>query len=83
MAALQGGRGEECRRDDVCLGLSAKAVWRTGDINAAPLANNMLLDRDAERWRKQVEGLKAEVGACAATEHCNPFRPWRPLCVDL
>lgn len=52
---------------------AAKAVWRTGDINAAPLANNMLLDRDAERWRKQVEGLKAEVGACAATEALQPI----------
>jgi hypothetical protein len=61
---------------------AAKAVWRTGDINAAPLANNMLLDRDAERWRKQVEGLKAERRLRCDRGIATHFGR-RPLCVDL
>ncbi|ATQ43101.1 serine hydrolase domain-containing protein [Caulobacter mirabilis] len=52
---------------------AAKAVWRAGDINAAPLANNMLLDRDAAAWKKTIAGVKAEVGACAATEAISPI----------
>ncbi len=47
---------------------AAKSVWRTADIATAPLASNMLLDRDTGRWRKLVETLKAEVGNCAAEE---------------
>lgn len=50
----------------------AKAVWTSGDIAAAPLANNMLMDRDAAAWKSRLAALKAEVGACAATESIAP-----------
>ena len=52
---------------------AARAVWRTGDINAARLGNNVLLDRTADRWAKLVTDLKAEVGECAATEAVKPI----------
>lgn len=52
---------------------AAQAVWRSADITAAPLANNMLLDRDAGRWRRLIEALKAEVGACAADAPLQPL----------
>lgn len=42
----------------------ARAVWTSGDIAAAPLANNVLMDRDAAAWRKKIADLKAEVGVC-------------------
>ncbi|MFZ5721647.1 MAG: serine hydrolase domain-containing protein [Pseudomonadota bacterium] len=47
---------------------AARAVWRAGDIKAAPLANNVLMDRDAAAWAKRLKDLKAEVGACPADE---------------
>ena len=52
---------------------AARAVWKAGDINAAPLANNMLPDRDAPDWAKLIADLKAEVGACAASEMISPI----------
>jgi hypothetical protein len=52
---------------------AARNVWRTGDINAAPIGNNVLLDRTADRWTKLVNDLKAEVGDCAATEAIEPI----------
>lgn len=52
---------------------AARAVWRAGDIKAAPLANNMLLDRDAAAWKALLADVKAEVGACAATEAITPI----------
>lgn len=51
---------------------AARAVWRTGRIESAPLANNVLMDRDAARWRKSIADLKAEVGNCAAEEAITP-----------
>ena len=51
---------------------AARAVWRSGDINAAPLGNNMLMDRTADRWAKLVFELKSEVGDCAASEAIEP-----------
>jgi CubicO group peptidase (beta-lactamase class C family) len=51
---------------------AARTVWKTGDITAAPLANNMLMDRGAAAWRKLVTDLKAEVGACPADEAITP-----------
>jgi hypothetical protein len=51
---------------------AAKAVWRAGDIAAAPLGNNMLLDRDAARWKKAIADVKAEVGTCRTDA---PIRP--------
>ena len=47
---------------------AAKAVWRSADIKAAPLANNVLMDRSAESWRKLVNDLSAQVGVCRADE---------------
>jgi CubicO group peptidase (beta-lactamase class C family) len=52
---------------------AAKAVWRSGDIGSAPLANNMLMDRDATAWAKLIAGVKAEVGECAAAEAVRPL----------
>lgn len=52
---------------------AARAVWKAGDINAAPLANNVLLDRDAAAWKAMLAGVKAEVGACPATEPVIPL----------
>lgn len=52
---------------------SAKAVWQSGDIGAAPLANNMLMDRDATRWKASIAALKAEVGECAMEEAVSPL----------
>lgn len=51
---------------------AARAVWRSGDITAAPLANNVLMDRDPAGWRKSIDGVKAEVGPCPATEPMIP-----------
>jgi hypothetical protein len=51
---------------------AAKAVWRTGDITAAPLANNMLMDHDRAAWGKVVGDVKKEVGDCPATEAIIP-----------
>lgn len=50
----------------------AKAVWASGDIAAAPLADNVLMDRDAAAWKSRLAALKAEVGACAASESISP-----------
>ena len=51
---------------------AARAVWRSGEIAAAPLANNVLMDRDAAAWGKLISGVKSEVGACAASEPVKP-----------
>ena len=42
-------------------------------IAAAPLANNMLMDRDAAAWGKLVADVKAEVGECPASEAIKPI----------
>jgi hypothetical protein len=47
---------------------AARAVWRTADIMAAPLANNVLMDHDRAAWKKIISDVKSEVGECAATE---------------
>lgn len=52
---------------------AARAVWRSGDIAAAPLANNILMDRDAASWSKTIAGVKTEVGGCPATEAIKPI----------
>lgn len=52
---------------------AARAVWRSGDIGSAPLANNMLMDRDAAAWGKLISGVKAEVGECQASEPVKPI----------
>jgi len=52
---------------------AAIAVWRSGDIASAPLANNMLLDHEPAAWKKIVVDAKAEVGDCPATEAIKPI----------
>lgn len=52
--------------------VSTKSVWQTGTIEAAPLANNVLLDHDAEAWKRAIASLKSAVGTCAATEPVTP-----------
>ncbi len=52
---------------------AARSVWASGDIAAAPLANNVLIDRNAEAWNAMLTGLKREVGACTASEPVNPI----------
>lgn len=52
---------------------AARAVWRSGDVRSAPLANNVLLDRDADRWTKLLADVKGEVGDCAADEPIVPL----------
>ena len=52
---------------------AARAVWRSGNISAAPLANNILLDHDAAGWAKQIADVKGDVGECAASEPIKPL----------
>ena len=52
---------------------AARAVWRAGDIAAAPLANNVLLDRTAARWKTLITDLSSELGPCAADEPIKPL----------
>jgi CubicO group peptidase (beta-lactamase class C family) len=42
----------------------ARDVWQRGDPGRAPLANNVVLDRDLARRRKDVADLKKQVGTC-------------------
>jgi len=51
---------------------AARAVWRTGDIAAAPLAGNMLLDHEAGKWAAMIHAAQAEVGDCPVTEPVQP-----------
>ncbi|MCY7338438.1 MAG: beta-lactamase family protein [Sphingomonas bacterium] len=52
---------------------SARAVWRSSDITAAPLANNVLMDHDRAGWKNLIAGVKADVGDCPATEPVKPI----------
>jgi CubicO group peptidase (beta-lactamase class C family) len=52
---------------------AAKAAWVAGDPEKAPLAVNVLLDRDAARRRADIGKLKAVVGQCAMTEAIAPI----------
>ena len=52
---------------------AARRVWTTGDITAAPLANNVLMDRDAAAWKKTISGLKEEAGGCNTSEPIKPI----------
>jgi hypothetical protein len=51
---------------------AARAVWRSGDIGAAPLAMNMPLDRNAAQWKALLADLRSKVGVCAADESVQP-----------
>jgi hypothetical protein len=48
------------------------AMVQTGTIEAAPLADNILLDRDSAAWKMAIASLKAAVGMCAASEPVTP-----------
>lgn len=52
---------------------AAKAVWQRGDITAAPIANNVLMDHDRAAWAKMIGEVKAAVGDCAASEVIEPI----------
>lgn len=51
---------------------AAKTAWSAGDATAAPLANNVLLDRDAARRAREIAEVKADVGTCAMAEPIKP-----------
>ena len=51
----------------------ARSVWTSGQITAAPLANNVLMDRDADAWKAMLAGLKRDVGACNMTDAIEPI----------
>ncbi|MFL0412545.1 serine hydrolase domain-containing protein [uncultured Sphingomonas sp.] len=50
-----------------------REVWRTGDPARAPLANNVVPDRDLARRRKDVADLKKKVGACRTDAAIAPI----------
>ncbi|MEO6581980.1 MAG: serine hydrolase domain-containing protein [Sphingomicrobium sp.] len=52
---------------------NAQAVWRAGDIGTAPLANNVIMDRDRAAWAKLITEVKALTGDCAGTEAVVPI----------
>ncbi|HEV2567769.1 serine hydrolase domain-containing protein [Sphingomonas sp.] len=51
----------------------ARSIWQRGDVTGAPLANNFLLDRDADRWKAEIARVKREVGTCVASEEIEPI----------
>ena len=51
---------------------AGKRAWTAGDATAAPLANNVLLDRGAAQRRSDIAALKSKVGACAMGEPIAP-----------
>jgi CubicO group peptidase (beta-lactamase class C family) len=48
----------------------ARAIWTAGEVSnsKAGLAMNFLMDRDEPHWKRELAKLKAEVGACPASE---------------
>nr|WP_261292658.1 serine hydrolase domain-containing protein [Sphingomonas hylomeconis] len=52
---------------------AARAVWRSGEIGAAPLADNVLLDHDVAAWRAMIAGVRGVVGECAMREPVVPI----------
>jgi CubicO group peptidase (beta-lactamase class C family) len=50
----------------------ARTVWRAGDPARAPLASNVVLDRDLARRRKDIADLKQQVGACRTDAPIKP-----------
>lgn len=51
----------------------ARTIWQRGSVDGAPLANNFLLDRGADRWRAQIAAVKRNVGTCPGTEPIEPI----------
>ncbi|MES2988938.1 MAG: serine hydrolase domain-containing protein [Pseudomonadota bacterium] len=52
---------------------AAQKAWDAGDAEAAPLAVNVLLDRDAARRKADIAKLKAAVGQCAMDAPIKPI----------
>jgi hypothetical protein len=52
---------------------AARSVWASGDIAAAPLGNNVLMDKDAAVWRTTLAGLKRDAGPCSTSEPIEPI----------
>jgi len=50
-----------------------REVWRSGDPARAPLANNVVPDRDLARRRKDIAHLKKQVGACRTDAAIKPI----------
>jgi CubicO group peptidase (beta-lactamase class C family) len=50
------------------------AIYRQGEITAGGdvLAMNMLLDRDADHWRRELAALKTKAGECDASAAVQP-----------
>jgi serine-type D-Ala-D-Ala carboxypeptidase/endopeptidase len=48
----------------------AKSIWAAGSVAGAKggLSMNFLMDRDEAHWATTLSGLKAQVGACTASE---------------
>jgi hypothetical protein len=68
----------ENRKREVSTGLAeayalAKAVWASGDPEAAPLAVNIALDRDISDRRAEIAALKAQVGECVTDPAIEPI----------
>ncbi|WBH15982.1 serine hydrolase domain-containing protein [Sphingomonas radiodurans] len=51
----------------------ARAVWSAGDPARAPLANNVVLDRDLARRREDIADLKRQVGTCQTGTPIKPI----------
>ncbi|WP_188659111.1 serine hydrolase domain-containing protein [Sphingomonas metalli] len=51
---------------------AARTAWRAGDAERAPLAGNVLLDRNAARRRAEIAAAKADAGDCPMTEPVIP-----------
>lgn len=78
LLALQAEGALEERPVPVSPGLAeayaaARGIWERGSVEGAPLAMNVLLDRDAERWKAEIARVKTQVGACAGTEAIEPI----------
>lgn len=52
---------------------AARAIWAKGDVEGAPIAMNVLMDRDAGRWKAELAGLKQQLGNCAGSEPIGPI----------
>jgi len=52
--------------------VAAKTVWRTQDVTAVAIANNVLMDHDRAAWAKMIGDVKSDVGACSADEAIKP-----------
>jgi len=78
LLALRAAGAAPVRSIPVSAGLAAaydaaRAAWTAGDATRAPLADNVLLDRDADRRRREIAEARATAGTCAMTEAIRPI----------